>query len=120
VSMVCERIIIIHEGQVVAVDKPENLSERLRGSDHIEVEIRGPAAQVMTALRDIPGVQEVTRTDNGNVGSYNIEATSGADLGEHISTLVHQRGWGLLRLQPIEMSLEEIFLSLTVTESDSA
>ncbi|MDA0987713.1 MAG: ATP-binding cassette domain-containing protein [Chloroflexi bacterium] len=120
VSMVCKRVIIIHEGQVVAVDKPENLSGRLRGSEHIEVDIRGPAAQVMTALRDIPGVQEVTRTDSGDVGSYDIETASGADLGEHISTLVHQRGWGLLRLQPIQMSLEEIFLSLTVTESDSA
>ena len=119
VSMVCERVIIIHEGQVVAIDRPENLSERLRGTERIEVDIRGPAAQVMTALRDIPGVQEVTRRDREDVGSYNIESASGADLREQIATLVFQRGWGLLRLQPIQMSLEEIFLRLTTTESDS-
>ena len=120
VSMVCERVIIINEGQVVAIDRPENLSERLRGTERIEADIRGPFAQVMTALRDIPGVQEVTRTDREDVGSYSIESASGADLTEQISNLVFQRGWGLLRLQPVQMSLEEIFLRLTTTESDSA
>lgn len=117
VSMVCERVIIIHEGQVVAIDRPDNLSERLRGTERIEVDIRGPATEVMASLRDIPGVQEVTRTDRQGIASYDIETTSGADLREQISNLVYQRGWGLLRLQPIQMSLEEIFLRLTVTES---
>ena len=120
VSMVCERVIIIHEGQVVAIDRPDNLSERLRGTERIEVDIRGPATEVMASLRDIPGVQEVTRTDRQGVASYDIETISGADLREQISNLVYQRGWGLLRLQPIQMSLEEIFLRLTVTESGSA
>ena len=98
VSMVCERVIIINEGQVVAIDRPENLSERLRGAERIEVDIRGPFAQVMTALRDIPGVQEVIRVDRDDVGSYSIESTSGADLTEQVSTLVFQKGWCLLRL----------------------
>ena len=118
VSMVCQRVIIIHEGQVVAIDRPENLSERLRGTERLEVDIRGPSAQVMSALRNIPGVQEVARTDRDGVGVYKIETASGADLREQISNLVLQRGWGLLRLQPIQMSLEEIFLRLT--EPDQA
>jgi len=120
VSMVCDRVIIINEGQVVAIDRVENLSERLKGTERIEVDIRGPFAQVMTALRDIPGVQDVTRTGKEDVGSYSIESASGEELGEQIANLVLQRGWGLLRLQPIQMSLEEIFLRLTTTESDSA
>ncbi len=118
VSMVCQRVIIIHEGQVVAIDRPENLSERLRGTERLEVDIRGPSAEVMSALRDIPGVQEIARIDRDGVGVYNIETTSGADLREEISNLVLRRGWGLLRLQPIQMSLEEIFLRLT--EPDQA
>ena len=118
VSMVCQRVIIIHEGQVVAIDRPENLSERLRGTERLEVDIRGPSAQVMSALRNIPGVQDVARIDRDGVGIYNIETTSGADLREEISNLVLQQGWGLLRLQPIQMSLEEIFLRLT--EPDQA
>jgi ABC-2 type transport system ATP-binding protein len=116
VSMVCERVIIIHEGQVVAEDRPENLSGRLRGTERIELDIRGPVAEVMTSLRDIDGVREVTRTGEGDVVSYNVESAHDVDLREHIASLVSQKGWGLLRLQPIHMSLEEIFLRLTTRE----
>ena len=118
VSMVCQRVIIIHEGQVVAVDRPDNLSERLRGTERLEVDIRGPSAEVMTALRDLPGVQDVTRTDRDDVGIYRIETTGSEDLRAAISRLVLQRNWDLLRLQPIQMSLEEIFLRLTEPDSD--
>ena len=109
VSMVCDRVIIIHEGQVVAIDRPENLSERLRGTERIEADIRGPAAQVMTALRNVQGVREVRRTGEGDVSSYYIESNVGAVVGEEIAALVIGQGWGLLKLQPIQMSLEEIY-----------
>ena len=118
VSMVCDRVIIIHEGQVVAIDRPDNLSERLRGTERIEADIRGPAAQVMTALRNVDGVREVRRTGEGDVSSYYIESNVGAIVGEEIAALVINQGWGLLKLQPIQMSLEEIFLRLTSTETD--
>ena len=117
VSMVCDRVIIIHEGQVVAIDRPDNLSERLRGTERIEADIRGPAAQVMTALRNVDGVREVRRTGEGDVSSYYIESNVGAIVGEEIAALVINQGWGLLKLQPIQMSLEEIFLRLTSTET---
>ena len=117
VSMVCSRVIIIHEGQVVAIDRPDNLSERLRATEKLEVDIRGPASEVMPAIRDMDGVLEVNRVDRDGVGIYLIETPHGADLRERISNLVHERGWGLLRLQPIQMSLEEIFLRLTDMES---
>ena len=117
VSMVCSRVIIIHEGQVVAIDRPDNLSERLRATEKLEVDIRGPASEVMPAIRDMDGVLEVNRVDRDGVGIYLIDTPHGADLRERISNLVHERGWGLLRLQPIQMSLEEIFLRLTDMES---
>ena len=72
----------------------------------------------MTAFRDLPGVQDVTRTDRDDVGVYRIETTGSEDLRAEISNLVLQRGWQLLRLQPIQMSLEEIFLRLTEPDSD--
>ena len=118
VSMVCERVIIIHEGQVVAIDRPENLSERLRGTQRLEADIRGPSAEVMAAIRDINGVREVLRVDKNDIGMYSIEAEGEVDVGEQVSSLVHQKGWGLIRLQPIQMSLEEIFLRLTASDQD--
>jgi ABC-2 type transport system ATP-binding protein len=119
VSAVCERVIIIHEGQVVAVDRPDNLASRLRGTESIEIDIRGPVSDIMTALRNIPGVSEVTRsTEKEDIASYNVQSNGAEDLREIISGLIAQKGWGLLRLQPINMSLEEIFLSLTTTEAE--
>ncbi|MSQ40447.1 MAG: ATP-binding cassette domain-containing protein [Dehalococcoidia bacterium] len=116
VSMVCDRVLIIHEGRVVAIDTPANLSAHLRSTQRIEAEVRGPSAEVMPLLRELNGVQDVRRQGDGLVATYVIEARPGADLREPIATLVVQRGWGLLRLQSVEMSLEEIFLRLTTSE----
>ncbi len=116
VSMVCDRVLIIHEGKVVAIDTPAHLSAHLRSTQRIEAEVRGPSAQVMPLLRELSGVQDVRREGDGPVATYVIEARLGADLREPIATLVVQHGWGLQRLQSVEMSLEEIFLRLTTSE----
>ncbi len=117
VSMVCQRVLIIHEGQVVAEDKPENLGERLQGVERTEVEIRGPRAQVVQMLRGLKGVTNVTWSGDGDKITYTLEAKHGSDVREELAKGVVQRNWGLLRLSPIAMSLEEIFLKLTVQES---
>jgi len=118
VSMICQRVIIIHEGQLIAVDRPENLSERLRGTERIKLEVRGPAGEVMNALRDIPGVQDVSRTSGSTdgVNTYTVDSRKGADLREQIASTIVHRGWGLLHLEAEAMTLEEIFLKLTVSE----
>ena len=118
VSAVCERVIIIHEGQVVAEDRPDNLSSRLRATQRIEADIRGPVSEVTPAIRNVQGVREVTHTGNSELSSYIIQSDGEEQIREDIATLVASKGWGLLRLQPTNMSLEEIFLSLTTTEVD--
>lgn len=118
VSMICERVIIIHEGEIVAVDRPENLAERLEATERIHMEVRGPAGAVTRALRNIPGVQDVTYVDQGegrvayNVLSRRREEVVRAEL----ARTVVEGGWELLRLESVTMSLEEIFLRLTTTE----
>lgn len=116
VSIVCDRVIIIHEGQVIAIDTPANLSGRLQSTQRIEVDIRGSSREVMSALRDIPGVQDVRRRGEDQASTYTVEVHRGGDLREQIAALVIERGWGLLRLQSVEMTLEEVFLRLTVPE----
>lgn len=119
VSMICERVVIIHEGQIVAVDRPENLATRLRGVERIEIDVRGPSKQVVTALKEVEGVSgaEKKRTpDDADYITYEIEGTRGADLRAQIATVITKRGWGLVRLQGVGMTLEEIFLRLTTTE----
>ena len=113
VSLVCERLIIIHDGVLVAEDTPANLSQRLSGAERVEVDIRGPVNEVMTALRDIPEITDVRHFEHGGIERYTVEARHGSDVREAIGKLVIEKQWGLLRLDLTSMSLEEIFLQLT-------
>ena len=118
VSMICERVIIIHEGQIVAVDKPENLASRLRGVERIELDVKGPGRDVETALTAVGGVEDVSRTPAQGRGfnSYVVEADQGVELRAQLATTIVEGGWDLLRLEAIGMTLEEIFLRLTTSE----
>jgi ABC-2 type transport system ATP-binding protein len=118
VSAICSRVIIINDGQVVAEDTPENLTRRLRGSEALHVEVRGPRGDVLKRLRALPQVLDV-RARDGTDGrtTYSIASEIGADLRETIASTIVGSGWGLLELRPLDMSLEEIFLKLTTTEA---
>ena len=121
VSTICERVVIIHEGEIVAEDKPENLAARLRGAERIELDVKGPQQGVMNALRGVDGVQDVrkTSTAGGGVPSYVVEAVRGTDLRAALASEVVERGWDLMRLEAVSMTLEEIFLHLTTSEEES-
>ena len=116
VSMVCQRVLIIHEGQIMAEDSPRNLAERLQGVERVQAEIRGPEAQITKALESIRGVTTVSNSADGDRTIYTIEAKRGLDLRTTISKVVISNGWGLLSIQLVAMSLEEIFLKLTTDE----
>ena len=116
VSMLCQRVLIIHEGQIMAEDSPKNLSERLQGVERVQVEIRGPADQVTKSLKNIRGVVSVSHTPQDDINVYSVEAKRGLDLRSTISRVVISNGWGLLTIQLVDLSLEEIFLKLTTNE----
>ncbi|MBI4311757.1 MAG: ATP-binding cassette domain-containing protein [Chloroflexi bacterium] len=117
VSMICNRVIIIHEGEIVAVDTPQALGERLQGTERIQMDVTGPPSQVVGALRAVPGVQDVTYTDRGDGRtSYSIVSRRGDEVRANLAKSVVQHNWSLLRLETAAMSLEEIFLRLTTTE----
>tara|TARA_Y100000590_G_scaffold396873_1_gene477951 strand:- start:22418 stop:23410 length:993 start_codon:yes stop_codon:yes gene_type:complete len=119
VSMICERVIIIHEGQIVAVDKPENLATRLRGTERVEIDVAGPTREIVSALEKVPGVESVNRknslSDKG-YSSFEIEAERGLEIRSELAISIVKNKWDLLRLEALGMSLEEIFLRLTTTE----
>ena len=116
VSMVCQRVLIIHEGKIMAEDSPKNLAERLQGVERVNAEIRGPEAEVTKAIKAIRGVLKVTTSKNEDRLTYVIEAKRGLDLRSTISKVVISNGWGLLTVNLVDMSLEEIFLKLTTSE----
>ncbi|MBI2886871.1 MAG: ATP-binding cassette domain-containing protein [Chloroflexi bacterium] len=118
VSMVCQRVIIINDGRLVAVDTPENLSARLGGPERVRMQVRGPAREVAAALRDVGGVQSVDWEETGNEGVYRfqVQCRAGRDARPQLAGMVVQRRWDLLEMQALGLSLEDIFLQLTTHE----
>jgi len=114
VSMTCERVIIIDEGRIVAEDRIESLSAMVRGSKRFRLEVEGSSEEVAERLRQTDGVDQVRWEDP----YYIIECSAEQDpRGKIMKTLV-QGGWTLLSMEPVELSLEDIFLRLTTAEEE--
>jgi len=117
VSMVCQRVIIINEGRIVAVDTPETLTRRLQRSTQVLLQIDGPPEQVTVRLREAPGVLQVVMKDGaGALRRYLVETDKDRDLRQELARVVCSSGWGLLELRPVDMSLEDIFIRLVTEE----
>jgi ABC-2 type transport system ATP-binding protein len=118
VSATCTRVIIINDGEIAAVDTPENLTRRLRGAETLQIEVRGPRDDVAQHLRTLPRVTDVTST-GGTDGrnAFTVVCELGADLREQLAATVVQQGWGLFELRAVGLSLEEIFLRIITEES---
>jgi ABC-2 type transport system ATP-binding protein len=120
VSQTCTRVVIINKGKVVAVDTPDNLTSRLRGSETMYVQVDAMGADAGGTLAGLPGVTKVTVSDTkDSVTGLEVESEAGRDVRRDLAAAVVARGWGLLELRPMRMSLEDVFLKLTTQESDA-
>ena len=117
VEMTCGRVVIINKGRVVAEDTPENLTRRLRGAGALRLEVRGEEAPVVAALRALSGVLQVkARAHHDGLLTLEVEAEAGRDVRADLARAIVTKGFALLALQQVGMSLEEIFLHLTTTD----
>ena len=117
VAQTCQRVVIINKGKVVAVDTPDNLTARLRGSETMFLQVDGDAQpKRATALERVAGVARVTPAEASDDGAFEVDSEQGRDVRRDLARAVVGGGWGLLELRPMRMSLEEIFLSLTTEE----
>ena len=117
VSMVCERVLVINEGSIVAEDTLEHLKTSMHTPDRVHIEVTRPAPDLPQRLQNIPGVQTVT--DAGD-GAYDVECAEGSDHREELAAAVTEGGYGLIELRQVGMSLEEIFLSLTASDTSES
>jgi ABC-2 type transport system ATP-binding protein len=118
VAQTCQRVVIINKGNVVAVDTPDNLTARLRGSETMYLQLDANGADAHASLTGVPGVTRVVESDrrDGMVG-YEVDSESGRDVRRDLARAVVSNGWGLLEMRPMRMSLEDVFLSLTTEEA---
>ena len=113
-TAVCQRVVILSGGRIVAEDTPEQLSARLRQSEKISVTLKTPPAECEAKLRAIPGILNIF--PGQTTGNFLIECALGHDQRDEIARLVVSNHWGLLELRTISMTLEDVFLQLTRDE----
>ena len=114
VQAVCDRVVVIHRGKLIADDTPENLSRKL-GGNHLRMTVEGGEEEVRSVLSGVKGVRALEFLpcrENGCV-TLEAEAEEGADLRRTLSGCAAEQGWPLLELTASELSLEHIFLQLT-------
>ena len=115
-TAVCQRVVIISGGRIVAEDTPDRLSTRLRHSEKIALTLTRPPGDVEARLRQVDGVLDVH--GNGPAGHFLLESHLGKDIREDIARLAVTNNWGLIELKLISMTLEDVFLKLTRHEEE--
>lgn len=118
VSMTCQRVVIIANGKIAAVDTPENLTRQLQGSDRIYVEAAGPEESITGKIKEIDGVLRVEshKLDSSDAFSYSVETELRKDVRGRLARKIVEGGFDLLEMRTMSMSLEEVFLQLTTKE----
>ena len=126
VSLTCERVIIINEGEIAgdillsngsvsSIERASGTQASLNNSNTLDLEIHGNPQEIESALAEIPGVDVIDIRDSIYRVSYPIDV----DLRSNISSTIIARGWKLLEMRSIEMTIEEVFLRLTSKHNQS-
>ena len=122
VSAVCERVLVINNGRLVADDTPTHLSAMLTGEHKLEYRIAGPKDKVVQALRSVDGVKVVTPTIEAEPGAfeYLVESAEHLDVRKLIFAALSKAGYPVLLLKNQDLSLEDVFIQLTADKKSSA
>jgi ABC-2 type transport system ATP-binding protein len=112
-QQVCDRVLIINNGRIVAEDSPENLRARVSGVQQVSIHIRGDLDKFEDVIGRLPDIRISSR---GQDGKFDLESEPGEDARPEIARTIISAGFDLLEMKPLGMSLEDIFLKLTRDE----
>ena len=114
VQAVCDRIIIVNKGKVVADEKTENITRAVEQNRRFLVKICGPQREVLAHLRSRNGIvyAEVQSQRDGDAYCYMIESEVGVDIRKNLFYSLAEKNWPLVGLEAIGMSLEDIFINI--------
>lgn len=118
VSAVCDHILIISGGKLVADDSPEGLQKLMAGSSTLELEIKGETDKIRQVLNEIDGIESVQTEDagEGSTVKVTVNCKDNTDIREEVSFKMAENRLLILNIQYTEKSLEDIFLELTGNE----
>ena len=114
VQAVCDRIIIINKGRIVADEKTENITRVIENNRRFNAKICGPQNQVLSTLKDMQGIvyAEALAEKDGDATTYMIESAPGVDIRKKLFFTLADRGWALIGLEALGLSLEDIFITV--------
>jgi len=117
ITQICKRVIIINEGEIAAVDSLGGLTASLRKSERLSLTVRNSEGNVLEELKKL---DQVISTTKGEDNQYFIECKLRSNLQDDIAKLALTNRWGIIELKPVSMTLEDIFLKLTLEEKGAA
>ena len=117
ITQICKRVIIINEGEIAAVDSLGGLTASLRKSERLSLTVRKSEGNVLEELKELDQVISITK---GEDNQYFIECKLSSNLQDEIAKLALANHWGIVELKPMSMTLEDIFLKLTLEEKGTA
>lgn len=114
---VCDRIVIINEGRVLADERTDSISRTLNENTRYGVKICGPQKEVAEALRAVPGVlrAEITGERERDSFAYRIECENGYDTRKNVFFAMAEKGYAVVGMEEEGLSLEDVFIKLTET-----
>ena len=115
ITQICKRVIIISDGKIAAVDSLEALTTRLRKGERLLLKVRQSSSEILEKLR---GVEKVNAVSEEQSGQFIIDCEPNADIQDEIAQLSLNNKWGIVELKPASMTLEDIFLKLTLEENE--
>ncbi len=108
-SALCDRVAIMHEGVLLAVASVAELGALVNLGERVEIEVEGPAAEVLRALEEVPGVEDVAKRG----AAYVVRTSGGAHIREHMVRMLVEHGWPVASVSAASVGLEEVFTQLT-------
>ena len=115
ITQICKRVIILNDGEIAAVDSLEALTARLRKGDRLFLRVRQADIGAVDRLNALTKVVAVTQQEDGQ---FVIECEPHANIQDAIAKLALDQGWGIVELTPASVTLEDIFLKLTLEENE--
>jgi ABC-2 type transport system ATP-binding protein len=114
VQAVCERIVIINHGRIIANERTEELTRVIEENTHFRYSICGASREILPALREVSGVVSAENTGerDGDASVYLVEAAKGIDIRKSVFRLAAERGWAIIGIAPVGADLETIFIRL--------
>ena len=114
VQAVCDRIVIINKGKIVANEKTENISNVVANNRRFNIKIAGPQKEVLNTLRSMQGVAyaEVLAERDGDAYTYMVESEFGVDIRRRLFYMLAERNWPMIGMEALGMSLEDIFITV--------